>query len=68
MGRVGCAFILLQEGTALTVDDVTAHCSHQSARFTLPKRIYFVDEIPHMAAGKITKPELRASYQKSKYL
>lgn len=64
-GKVRCAFLIVQEGAALAVDDVTAHCSHHLARFELPKRIYFVHEVPHTAAGKIAKPELRASYERT---
>lgn len=54
-GKVRCAFLIVQEETALAVDDVTAHCSHHLARFELPKRIYFVHD----------KPELRASYERT---
>jgi fatty-acyl-CoA synthase len=60
-GEVGCAFIVGQKGGGLTADDVMAHCAAHLARFKLPKRVIFVDEIPHTAAGKIAKPALRKS-------
>jgi len=60
-GEVGFAFIVLRDGTTLTAEQVNEHCATLLARFKLPKHIRFVDAIPHTAAGKIAKPELRAA-------
>ena len=47
----------------LRLDEATVlkHCSEQLARFKQPKRVRFVDEIPHNATGKMLKRELRES-------
>lgn len=66
-GEVGCAFLVCQIGTTLTAEDVITYCAGHLARFKLPKQIIFVEEIPHTAAGKISKPDLRGNYRGGKY-
>ena len=34
---------------------IIAHCKHRLASYRCPERIYFVDEMPHNAAGKILR-------------
>lgn len=63
-GEVGCAYVVLQQNASLTADHLLQHCAEYLARFKLPKHVKFVNEIPHTAAGKIAKPELRALYQR----
>lgn len=64
-GEVGCAFVALRAGANITSAEIIRHCETLLARFKLPKHIRFIAGIPHTAAGKISKPELRALYQKS---
>lgn len=66
-GEVGCAFVVSQDGIALRAEDVMAYCADHLARFKLPKQIVFVEGIPHTAAGKISKPELRGNHRSGKY-
>lgn len=61
-GEVGCAFLVVGKEFNLAVTAVMAMCEKSLARFKLPKHLYIVDEIPHTAAGKISKPELRALF------
>lgn len=63
-GEVGCAFVALRGGESVTSAEIVRHCEASLARFKLPKHIRFIDGIPHTAAGKISKPELRALYEK----
>lgn len=67
-GEVGCAFIVRQAGAVLTAEDVTAYCARHLARFKLPKQIIFVSDIPHTAAGKIAKPDLRERHRSGRYV
>lgn len=62
-GEVGCAYVTLQTGASLTPNEILSHCANALARFKLPKHVRLVSEIPHTAAGKIAKPELRALYR-----
>lgn len=61
-GEVGCAFIVTKDGAKLDVDAITAYCRTQLAGFKTPKHVVFLQELPHNAAGKIVKAELRRHY------
>jgi long-chain acyl-CoA synthetase len=53
--RVGVAIVRVG---ALTVDDVLAHCAEHLARFKVPERIAFVDEIPHTNLWKVSRRQV----------
>jgi long-chain acyl-CoA synthetase len=50
--RVGAAIV--RRG-ALGADELREHCSASLARFKVPERIAFVDEIPHTALYKVSR-------------
>jgi len=50
-------------GQALQEGDVLDHLQGQIARFKLPRRVFFVDEMPKSALGKVQKPLLSSSLQ-----
>ena len=53
------AFIIRNEGSDLTEQDVMDFCKGQIAWYKSPKYVAFVDEFPMNAAGKIMKYKLR---------
>jgi fatty-acyl-CoA synthase len=53
------AFIILQENTSVTEEDVKEYCRGQIARHKIPKYIFFVDDFPLTGSGKIQKFKLR---------
>ena len=53
------AFIIPQEGTTISEEDVQGFCRGQIARFKIPKYVFFVDSYPLTASGKIQKYQLR---------
>lgn len=53
------AFITLKDGQTLTQEDVQLFCRGQIARYKIPKYVFFVDEFPMTASGKIQKYKLR---------
>ena len=53
------AFIILHENQTLTPEDVKEYCRGKISRYKIPKYIFFVDEFPLNAAGKIMKYKLR---------
>jgi len=61
-GEVGCAFLAVNREFDLSEKTVLAFCERSLGRFKLPKHLRIVEEIPHTAAGKISKPDLRASF------
>ena len=53
------AFIILNEGAQLTVEDVRDYCRGRIARYKIPKYVFFVKEYPLTGSGKIQKFKLR---------
>jgi fatty-acyl-CoA synthase len=61
-GEAGCAVVVLKPGTAITIEEMRAHCGDRLARFKHPARLEIVDALPRNATGKVLKFELRALY------
>jgi fatty-acyl-CoA synthase len=55
-------FVIKQEGSDISADDVIAHLKSQVAKWWLPDAVEFVDDIPHTATGKISKKDLRERF------
>ena len=53
------AIVVRRKGSALTADEVIAHCARSLARFKCPTAVEFVDSLPHSATGKVSKGRLR---------
>ena len=58
-GEVVGAFIRLKAGADMTEGDVQEFCRARMARYKAPKYVFFVDEYPMTASGKIQKFKLR---------
>jgi fatty-acyl-CoA synthase len=55
------AFIILKDGASLTEEEVIDFCQGQISRYKIPRYVFFVDEFPMTASGKIQKYKLRES-------
>ena len=55
-GEVGCAYVIALPGHTLTAELIDAHCGPSLARYKIPKKYVFVDELPRTASGKVMKP------------
>ena len=53
------AFIKKRQGAELSEEDVIDFCRGKISRFKIPKYVFFVDEFPMTASGKIQKYKLR---------
>ncbi|MDN5861816.1 MAG: acyl-CoA synthetase [Salinisphaera sp.] len=53
------AFVVCKPDADLSEDQLIAHVREHLARFKLPKRVIFVDELPRNQSGKLLKRELR---------
>lgn len=58
-GEVGVAVVVKQLGSELSEDDVVGHFHGKVARFKVPARAVFMDELPRNATGKVLKRTLR---------
>ena len=57
-GEAVGAFIKLKKGQTLTEEEIIDSCRGNIARFKIPKYIFFVNEFPMTASGKIQKYKL----------
>jgi acyl-CoA synthetase (AMP-forming)/AMP-acid ligase II len=53
------AVIVTAPGATVAEEDIIAACRASLAGYKKPKRVFFVDELPRNASGKILKRELR---------
>jgi fatty-acyl-CoA synthase len=58
-GEVGVAFIVAAQGVDLSEEAVIGHCHGKIARFKIPARVVFIEELPRNATGKVLRRELR---------
>jgi fatty-acyl-CoA synthase len=56
-GDVGCAWVVREPGSAVTVEELTMLCKEKLARFKVPKHFLFLDpsELPTTPTGKVQK-------------
>lgn len=59
------AVVTLKAGQQASADDLVAHAKGKLAPFKVPKNIFFVDELPRNASGKLLKRELRVRYSQA---
>jgi fatty-acyl-CoA synthase len=58
-GEIVGAFIKLKSGQTLTQEDVQEFCRGKISRHKIPRHVFFVDDFPKTASGKIQKYKLR---------
>lgn len=59
-GEVGKAFIAPVEGQTLTLEELSAFCDGQLARYKIPRHLELREELPKGDSGKILKRALKA--------
>lgn len=55
--------VCARDGDSATEEDVIGHVKGQLANFKVPKRVFFVDELPRNSMGKVQKNVLREAYE-----
>ena len=50
---------VVKRDSALTADDVIAHCREQLTRYKIPREVVFRDDLPKTNVGKVLRRELR---------
>lgn len=61
-GEVGWAIVVLQNEAKVTEKDIIEYCRGRLARYKIPKRVIFVEELPKTGANKVDKKRLRECY------
>jgi acyl-CoA synthetase (AMP-forming)/AMP-acid ligase II len=60
------AVVVLQEGQDISQEELIKYCGSHIATYKKPKCVYFVDELPKTASGKIAINELKTKYNNSR--
>ncbi|MFI3263096.1 MAG: AMP-binding protein [Rikenellaceae bacterium] len=58
-GEQVAAFVTVKEGMELTQEQIVLFCKDKISHYKIPKYIFFIDEFPMTASGKIQKYKLR---------
>ena len=58
-GEVVCAFVIRKTGADLNEEDIQDLCHEEIASYKRPKHVFFVDDFPMTASGKVQKYKLR---------
>jgi fatty-acyl-CoA synthase len=58
-GEEVCAFIKVVDGMETTEKEIKEYCAEGISRFKIPKYVFFTDEFPMTAMGKIRQVDLR---------
>ena len=61
-GERPLATVVLAEGASVTADELRDYLSQRVARWQVPERWAFIDEVPKTSVGKFDKKVLRARY------
>jgi fatty-acyl-CoA synthase len=64
-GETPVAIVVLADGAALELPELTAHCRARLAGFKVPKQLIIRDSLPRNPSGKILKRVLRAEVETS---
>ena len=55
LGERVVAAVVVEGDAALTAEELRDHCARSLARYKVPERFLFVDELPRNAMGKVVK-------------
>jgi fatty-acyl-CoA synthase len=62
-GETGYAFVVPEEGAAITSEEIKAYCKKGLADYKQPSRIIVTTDVPRSSIGKVAKKELQRSLQ-----
>ena len=61
-GERPLAAVVVEDGATVTMDELRAFLGERIARWQVPERWAFVDEVPKTSVGKFDKKVIRARY------
>ncbi|MBK5007778.1 class I adenylate-forming enzyme family protein [Pseudomonas sp. S32] len=57
-GEQVCAVVVLEAGQVATADALAQHCRGLLSRYKVPRKVWFIDELPRSHYGKVQKKRL----------
>ncbi len=57
------AVVVLKENVSATAEELTKYVREQLAPFKVPKQVFFVNDLPRNASGKLLKRQLRERFK-----
>jgi len=61
-GEVGLMIVALKQGHSTSAEELLEHCQGKLARYKIPKRVKFIEDLPYSPYGKVIKDELRRRF------
>jgi fatty-acyl-CoA synthase len=61
-GETVCAIVVLRRGEEMTADQLIQHARGQIAHYKAPKIVVFLEELPRLQSGKVSKVILRERF------
>jgi fatty-acyl-CoA synthase len=61
-GEVGMAIVVKAPGSEVTEEKIVEQCRGKLAKYKIPKKVTFVEQLPRTLTGKILKKDLRAQF------
>ena len=61
-GEVGLMVVVLEAGMTATEEELQAFCGEHLARFKIPKKVVFANDLPYSSYGKVLKGQLKERY------
>jgi len=62
-GEAVTAVIVKQSNSSISVDNINNALNRNLAKYKQPKKVFFVDELPRNAMGKVQKKSLRETFE-----
>ncbi len=59
MGEISVAFIILKENQFCESEEILEHCRNKIANYKVPKKAFFLKEVPVSATGRVQKYQLK---------
>jgi malonyl-CoA/methylmalonyl-CoA synthetase len=63
-GERVCAAVVSTNDEALTLDTLRTWAKERLAPYKVPSRLLLLDDLPRNAMGKVTKPDVKALFEK----
>jgi fatty-acyl-CoA synthase len=61
-GERPLATVVIREGASASIDELREFLGHSIARWQLPERWAFIEQVPKTSVGKFDKKRVRAQY------